>query len=43
MSITQYLLKNTQVVPTCVQAKNEIISDIEQFKTDGINITNTIY
>ncbi|XP_012223752.1 histone-lysine N-methyltransferase set-1 [Linepithema humile] len=42
MSITHYLFKNAQV-PICVQAKNEIISDVEQFKTDETPVAVPIH
>lgn len=39
VSLAHYLFGNVQAVSTC-EAKNKAISDVEQFKTDGINHIN---
>lgn len=37
VSLAYYLFRNVQVVSTC-EVKDKVISDVEQFKTDGINL-----
>lgn len=42
LSLTYYLFRNVQVVSTC-EAKNKVISDVEQFKTDETPVAVPIH
>lgn len=43
LTLAHYLFRDAQTVSTCIPAKNEIVSDVEEFKTDETPVAVPIH